>query len=283
MKQGGLAGSIVAVCATAATLAPSLALAGTPGPTESLGKAKGIEYMRAKYLQVVTQTAQPVSCDGDAEVTGGGGSMAGPATTSALNETYPVPESGWQAEGTSTGDAKTLTGYAVCGPVDVDYETSQVPLSENAVSHGSAICPDPIGGGGGATGPGMRLIGSSPRLPPSTAGWAPSMWTDTMDDTLFNMHAVCGPYDVKFREADTKLDAGGAGQALAKCRSDEVVLGGGFVGRKQDVVGFRTLALASKPWDSDDRKKVPDDGWRVRALNAETLSVKLRAIATCRQ
>ena len=68
----------------------------------SLGKSKGLEYMRAKHLQVVTQTTQPAICDSGTSVVGGGGSMAGPAPESTLNETYPSQPTAWHAEGNTT-------------------------------------------------------------------------------------------------------------------------------------------------------------------------------------
>jgi hypothetical protein len=272
-------------CAGIALSAAPYATAGTPGATVSLGKSKGIEYSQAKFRSVVTQVTQPATCDGDAEVTGGGGSMAGPAATSALNESYPMPENAWHAEGSSTGGAKTLTAFAICGPVDAEYASSQTAAPENgAVIHGYAGCgPNLMGGGGGASGGGIRLIASVAGGPLTSPGWTPAVVNPTMDDTLFDSYAICAPYDIKLREAQTKLKAGEDGKVTAKCKPSEVVLGGGFQGRKGEVIGFRTLAMASKPWDSADNRKTPDDGWQVRASNAEpSLNVELVAVAVCR-
>lgn len=278
-------GSLVAL---ALAIAPA-ANAGTAGPTESLGKAKGLEYMRAKFADVVTQTAQPANCDGDAQIVGGGGSMAGQPGASTLNETYPVPPSAWQAEGNTTQGAQTLTAYAVCAGFVPDYEVSQSPLSENSTLFALAPCDpadDPIAGGGNATGGGINMIASSPVLSPSTPeGWQPVARNSTIDDTLWDSHAVCSDLDVRHRESErVRLGLEGSGKAIARCKQQEAVVSGGWIGKRQEVQGFPTRALVSKPWDSkDDANKVPDDGWLAKVLNLHSQGIDLVANATCKR
>ena len=268
---------------------PALAAAGTPGPAVSLGKSKGLEYFKGTYRQVVTQTAQPVACT-DGEVTGGGGSIAGPASTSALHESYPSDGTAWRVEASSTSDARTLTGWAICDPDGgIAHNSSQSSLASNgAVLAGFATCGEsgqPIGGGGEATGLGVRLIASTPSLPPSTSGWRPVVTNPTPDDTIFTSWAICAnPQGVRYRESDvSKLAAGDSGKAVARCKDSEAVLGGGFEAVKGDISGFQMLPTTLKPVDSGDDKKVPDDGWQVKALNDETSRVGLVAIAVCRK
>jgi hypothetical protein len=276
------------VGALALAIAPA-ANAGTPGQTESLGKSKGLEYMRAKYLGVATQTTQPANCDGDAQIVGGGGSMAGPAPQSTLNETYPVPPSAWQAEGNTTQGARTLTAYAVCAGFVPSYENNQSALTENTVLFASASCEpelEPIAGGGGATGGGIRTIGSFPRLPPSTPlGWITPAHNTTMNDTLWDAYAICSDLDVKHREsARVHVGADETGTAIAECKPTEAVVSGGWAAKREDVTGFVARALSTKPWDSkDDGNKVPDDGWLVKAQNLHTQRIDLVANATCKR
>jgi hypothetical protein len=275
--------------ALALGVAAGPALAGTPGPSVSLGKSKGIEYFKGTYRDVVTQTNQPVECDisggGEVEVTGGGGSISGPAETSTLFESHPLPQEAWQVEGASTAGVQKMTGYAICGPVDLVYAINQTPITTNSSTYVLATCPDPIGGGGGATGAGLRLNMTQPVLPPSTPGWSSQMVNTTGSDSLFDYYGICGTYDVKFRRAVTKIDDGESGSVTASCKDSETLLGGGFAGIKNDAVGYHIDLLATKPVDSkDDKKKVPDDGWQVKAANIAGLNnLELTAIATCRQ
>ncbi len=161
--------------------------------------------MRATFPNVLTQTPQPANCDGDAQIVGGGGSISGPAPQSTLNETYPIPPSTWQAEGNSTGAVQKLKAYAVCGGFIPEYENNQAALGENTVLIATAPCAmdtDPIGGGGGATGSGIRMIASFPRLPPSSPlGWHPFAHNTTMDDTLWDSWAICSDLDVSYRNS----------------------------------------------------------------------------------
>ena len=279
-------------CLAGTALVASAAQAGTPGTTVSLGKSKGLLYYKATYQDVVTQTAQPVQC-GDADVTGGGGSIAGPAESSALHESYPIDGTGWQVEGSSTDGARKMTGFAICDPDEqYGYYDTQSSLPENgAVVHGAANCggsSQPIGGGAGATGGGIRLIASRPAVLPSTPGWRPSATNPTENDTLFNAYAICGSKadtdSYRFRESEpTRLRAGDAGKATAKCKPDEAVMGGGFIGELDNVSGYGVLAKSLRPVDSGDRKKTPDDGWQAAAVNSESFKVNLIALAVCRR
>ena len=272
----------------AAAFGPPAANAGTPGPTKSLGSSNGLEYMRAKYADVATQTAQPANCDGDSQVVGGGGSMAGPAPESTLNETYPMQPTTWQAEGNTTAGARTLTAYAVCVGLVPIYENTQGPLDTNTVLYAAPSCDpglDPIAGGGGATGPGILTIASFPVLPPSTPGWRPVAFNQTQNDTLWDAYAICSEdVVVKHRESDrVKVRANDVGKAIAKCKPNESVISGGWAGMQDEVIGFVMRSQTTRPWDSkEDGNKVPDDGWLVKAQNIHTARVDLVANATCR-
>jgi hypothetical protein len=282
---------VLALWLVAALVAAPVAAAGTPGATESLGKAKGLEYHRARFLSVVTQTAQPANCDGDANVVGGGGSMAGSAPESTLNETYPMQPDSWQAEGSTTApNGRTLTAYAVCaGGFSLSHQSSQSPLGVNTVIIATAACEgaeEPIAGGGGATGPGIRMIASFPRLAPSSPlGWHPFAHNTTASDTLWDSSAICSNLDVRYRESDrVRVRPQETGKAVAECRQTEAVVSGGWAGKRDKVVGFTTRALTTKPWDSkDDANKVPDDGWLAKAQNLHTQRIDLIANAVCKR
>jgi hypothetical protein len=111
------------------------------------------------------------------------------------------------------------------------------------------------------------------------------MVNSTGSDSLFDYYGICGNYDVKFRRASTKVDDGETGSVTAACKEKETLLGGGFAGIKNDVIGYQVDLLVTKPIDSKgDEKKVPDDGWRVKAASmAGFNNLELTAIASCRQ
>jgi hypothetical protein len=274
----------------AGVLAPSAGATGDA--TESLGKSHGLEYMRAKHADVSSQTAQGVSCDGDAEVTGGGGSMGGPANGSTLNATYTGSAGhGWLVEGASS-EPSALIGFAICGPRDVDHEESALMgLTDNTTLHGGQPCPanlDPIGGGARTTSGGVALIRTEPILPPSTpVQWGTSLSNQSGTDTLYEMHAVCSDddYDVRYRySSEIRLPRHDAVKAVVHCKGKEAVLGGGFTSILNNAIGYQTPALQTRPWDSkDDGNKIPDDGWQARAYNTHEFRVNLRAVAVCKR
>jgi hypothetical protein len=277
-----LVGGLLALCASPAS-------GGTAGPTVSLGKSKGLEYMKAKHLQVVTQTTQPATCDSGTSVVGGGGSMAGPAPQSTLNETYPSQPTAWHAEGNTTSGARTLTAYAVCDQLPLSYQSSQSALDTNSVLIATVLCEgaeEPIAGGGGATGPGIRTIASFPRLPPnSPLGWHPYAHNTTGNDTLWDSYVICSNLDVRYRESgEARVRPQETAKAIAKCRPEEAVVSGGWAGVDGDTTGFSMRALSTKPWDSkDDTNKVPDDGWLAKAQSLHTQNIDLVANAICKR
>ena len=285
---GGMRFTAIAVGLATALIGTPAAHAGTPGPTESLGKSKGLEYMRAKYLQAASQTTQPATCDGGS-VVGGGGSMAGPAPESTLNETYPSQPTAWHAEGNTTQGSQTLTAYAVCGQFSLSYQSSQSALGTNTVLIATVLCEgaeEPIAGGGGATGPGIRTIASFPRLPPNNPlGWHPYAHNTSGNDTLWDSYVICAALDAKYRESpEIRVRPNETGKAIAKCKPTEAVVSGGWLGRREKVTGFVTRALTTKPWDSkDDKNKVPDDGWLAKAQNLHTQNIDLVANAVCKR
>jgi hypothetical protein len=56
------------------------------------------------------------------------------------------------------------------------------------------------------------------------------------------------------------------------------VVGGGVY-----VQGAATMArlVASRPWDSKDAKKVPDDGWRGGVVNTSQVPLSMTTHAVC--
>jgi hypothetical protein len=78
----------------------------------------------------------------------------------------------------------------------------------------------------------------------------------------FTAHAIClpqGTRKVRYVSKVDQLEPDEAAPITVKCPKRFNVSGGGFEGAG-DI-------LTSAPFDSRDRGKAPDDGWRLRVLN----------------
>lgn len=265
---------------------PPAALGRTPGPTESLGKAKGLEYVRAKSEGVVSQDGAPADCDAERSATGGGGQISGNPEDAFLNATYPTQLSadGWQAEGTTTGSARTVTTYGVCGPDEVTYVASAgfVIGEGNAYAPNNACPGDAMATGGGVRGEGgnLLIVRTQWSLPPSTPDWTSVVQNapGTGDSTVTSFAGCSADYDLRYRKSKAEVRANRAGKAIVKCKTGEAVTGGGL-----DFPTYNSWAYATRPWDSKDRKKVPEDGWLVRHYNGNALPYELTAFAVCKR
>jgi hypothetical protein len=287
VKTFGLVGTAAFACLLTAA---SLAAAGTPGTTASLGTSKGLEYMKASYTAVVSQTSQPVSCDGDAEATGGGGSITGAPGESVLNESYPTlpGPTGWTVEGSNPGTAQDLKGYAICAGVDTNVATSDEDIGAGSSVTQNTFCPSSeefaTGGGIEAASSGVE-IGAT--YPPEliTDRWF-GLATNTTGGTIdVDYHAVCtDAYSVRYRNSDVvRVKPGETGKAAATCGREHAVLGGGFVGYYEGLPASGGSVSASRPFDSKkDRKSVPDDGWLAKYHNDSVSAHRLLVVAVCK-
>jgi hypothetical protein len=274
--------------ATIAGLAVALAVAtpasaGEPGPTESLGTAKGIEYLRAKFEAVVSQAGAPANCDVGDFVTGGGGSINGDPTTATLNSTFPfdTPGPGWQAEGTSSSGARTVTSFAICGPDGTSLSTAGETFDPGTEFNSGIACPGEVqalSGGIEANGANMHINGTFPNI--GAYDWTNSVETVGVTQ-VFHRLSCSDSYTRKYREAAVRVKPGEAGRSIRECKPGEVVIGGGI----QSLIGINwqhdNWTLASKPWDSKDANKTPEDGWLVKLYNDGASGIDLNAIAAC--
>jgi hypothetical protein len=264
--------------------------AGTPGASVSLGTTKGLEYMKGKYAGVVTQTGQPVSCDEGGEATGGGGSITGPPDRVFLNESFPTlpGPSGWTVEGTSTGAAQDMTGYAICAGIDTSVGTADEDVAAGSSATQNAFCPSSeelvTGGGIEASSGGIRI---ETTYPPEliTDRWF-GLARNTDGGTIsVNYHAVCTDANVvKYRNSDLiNVKPGKDAKASASCKPKEAVLGGGFAGFSEGLPATGGWTSSSRPRDSkQDANKVPDDGWLAKYHNDAVVTHRLLVVAACK-
>jgi hypothetical protein len=268
----------------------SLAAAGTPGPTVSLGSSKGLEYMKATYVGVVSQTNQPVNCDGDAEATGGGGSITGVPGESVLNESFPTlpGPTGWTVEGSDPGGPQDMKGFAICAGVNTTVGTADNDIGSDSSATQNAFCPSSeefvTGGGIEAPTAGVKIEAT---YPPEliTDRWFGLAKNTTGATISVDYHAVCtDAYVVRYRNSDVvKVKPGQTAKAAAACTRRQAVLGGGFVGFSEGLPASGGSANVSRPFDSrKDRKKVPDDGWLAKYHNDAVVAHRLLVVAVCK-
>jgi hypothetical protein len=262
---------------------------GSAGPTISLGKSRGLEYMKAKHENVITQAGAPANCDGDASVIGGGGSISGPSGNAMLNASYPVTAGeGWQAEGRGpAGSPRTVATYALCGVNDVTFSSDTVPLIPGGSFNRGVECTGSeqrIGGGLRGVGGNVVIRGLVPH-PDNTYDWISRTVnlhaTQSANVTFYD--ACTSSYDLRYRDAAERVADGQQGKVTARCTRREAVAAGGFEWTRGGSFQPGAWAVATQPWDSnEDAGKVPDDGWRIRSHNDSGQRMKLTAYAICK-
>jgi hypothetical protein len=283
--------TVLGLLVAAGMIAAAPASAGTPGPTVSLGTVGGFEYLKATFEDVVSQAGAPILCDDGDEPSGGGGTISGSGKTAALNSSYPFsgpPGDGWQAEGSTTGAAgRTVTTYAICGPAAIGpYGTSGGNLSP-AGEVGDVATVEDVCEGDEASLAGFRGSGGDVRFPLSRPDGVLSSWSaiaQNLGDEAANanLYRTCTlDYDPVRRSEFVRIDSGESGKVTARCKKSEAVINGGFASTVNGVGQRDTWVTSTRPYDSGDRKKAPDDGWRAKAQNSSDEKVKLTVHAVC--
>jgi len=110
-------------------------------------------------------------------------------------------------------------------------------------------------------------------------GWRTSASDLSGGPKDINFFAVCkasGAGGIKYRRLKRSYDPGEEKTVKARCPDGYRVIGGGLESPNPVVV-------ATAPFDAGDQDQKPDDGWRVRAVNAFGLEQTLRAHAVCRK
>lgn len=278
----------------AALAALTLAIAFVP-PAEagggSLGTSHGLEYTKAALQGVTSQAGPEAECDGDDMVTGGGGSISGNGANEMLHASYQpgLDGLGWAAEGSTTGATpRTVKAYAVCGPKLVEYQAPESTRGPGQEFSYGDICTSTeartTGGGVYAEGGNLQVVAMRPDLT-GPFDWLTSIKNLSSQNLDVTRVWVCSEaYDLRYRSQQSKVDGGKAGRAIAHCRGDEAVTGGGLVtATTSGSPHFKTWTLESRPVDSRaDDGNTPDDGWLARAYNSAGHRLTLTAYAVCR-
>ncbi len=290
MTRKVVAGTLLTGAVLIASAGP--ANAGTPGPTVSLGSAGGFEYLKSTFEDVVSQAGAGALCDGGDSPTGGGGTISGPGATAALNASHPFtgpPGDGWQAEGSASDTGRRVTTYVICGSVDATYNVGTSPLSA-AGQIGDVVPLSDVCGPGENALAGFEGEGGDVRFPASYpseryASWAATARNFANTPASATQYANCfsdDEYKPKRRTESAKIPPGKAGKVTARCKSSEAAIAGGFLAATSGGdVEHDAWVTSTRPFDSTDKRRTPDDGWTARAQNDGDAKVTLTVYAGC--
>lgn len=287
-QRGNVWRTTTAVLLAAVLVVAAPAVAGTPGPQQSLGRSGGLEYVAADLENVVSAAGPRVTCPPGTFATGGGLSMNGHSAQGRLLSSYPTSLSGdgWQSEGVARrGHPETVRTWAVCGPRTLEYTTDTALVPSGSTVEVDSECER----GSRLTGGGVRVQGGSPFVSENTRSiartWRATV-TATGDDSVVSTYAGCRhTYDLQSTEAgdDTGVPEHGGASAIARCPRGHAVTSGGV---RMPGGGYSPVWInSSHPWDSPgDRDTTPDDGWRGRVHNGGRSGFyRIGVYATCKK
>lgn len=260
--------------------------AGTQDPTVNLGSSGPLEYLRTKYPNVVTQAGPVTECE-EESVTGGGAAIGGSAEKGHLNASGPVPdEQSWIAEGrTSDPAGATVTSWAICGPGVVSRPNTTENVGPNTgQSNYTVACPSgevPLSGGIVGTAGDTQILGTFPSETIPNA-FTHSFANDSDADGEAVFTTLCAGYATTVRDRAREVEEKRPGKVVAKCKSDEALVGGGLKVTRGTVWQQDVRALAMRPWDSPkDAGKTPDDGFYIKSFNGTKRTVVMTSYAVC--
>ena len=169
------------------------------------------------------------------------------------------------------------------------YVTDSEAAVPNQPSAPVAECPagqKVIGGGGDAHATSLEgiLASAAPEDGPDA---------DVKPDDMFRAYtfntaatssqamvwAICAPGKTRYEREDAGLRVNRVKSIRAHCPDGTSVVGGGayLTGSNSEI-----FISATRPWDSRDKGKKPDDGWFVRAANVAGSRKVMTAHAMCR-
>jgi hypothetical protein len=274
--------------AVVAVLTAALATTGSASAGTSLGSVGTIEYLKVAQTDVVAQDGPGAPCDEGDTVTGGGGSISGSPANAALNGTAPSGgPGGWRAEGSTTGiSPRKVTTYAICGEATFGYTTANYNVDHagdsDDVTQASQGCSalDTVLGGIRSVDGNVRIFRTHPTS--ANTQWAISVQNfANVDATATQWWACTDDYDVTRRSDTSTVRRGDTGKATVICERNEAVINGGLAITASGDPHRDTWAVATRPWDSSDKNKTPEDGWQAKAYNDSTTRVQLKVFALC--
>jgi hypothetical protein len=300
MRVKVMVGSVLVV--VVALSAP--AYAGGPddpvGGEQRMGQVAGLKYLKEQlavgssgHFTPPTEAAW-LACGGHASswhTVAGGAKMSGANADNRIAALRPmdldavfespdntVPDDWWDSTVRSVV-GRTLTGYTICTKRALTYRVRTVPSGTSTDRAGQVSCPagKHVVGGGAFIATTDSYLNSSY---PLKRGWRTRVYDTVGGAGGMQVYAVCrGLGQVRRVTATVSgVAAGSTRTAIARCRASEHVAGGG--GRITGTISEAHLA-ASTPYDGADSGSLPDDGWKVVAVNDSGTDKSVSAVALC--
>ena len=288
----------VLVTIGAATLlglaAPAVA---TETDTASLGSAAGVRYVMGTVQ--LEESASPTravkgagaSCSRGWKAVGGGLSINA-RSQQGIKDVYLGQERYWYvAAWQRDAPESRLSTFTVCmrtdqlssGTTVVSNIPADAPVTEAVMcTEGSAVSGGLMSNGEPsdfALNASYPIDGGDPDTVPDD-GWR--SYVDYTGDGSANIHfsvRCLSDTDLSYRGTVTDVAPGATVSARTLCPKGSPVVGGGVY-----VTGGSHLShvVASRPWDSKDAKKVPEDGWRGGIVNTSAIELSMTVHAVCR-
>lgn len=279
--------SRVRITATAVGLWLGIALAmSTSAEAARSWKVGELVYMaRTVNVSPGGEGSGYLPCGTDTDIVGGGLEVSGPPGSMRVNGLVPdgVNDAWFGFVDVFGSRDRAYKSFGICSRGDFDHVVQPYfPVAAGEIGPGVAICEAgaEVVGGGAAPPVGYgesRVIESSAE---SATKWAFS-WRNTDDGPhAFSVQATCKQgWDLRRVRATKTVKPQDVGAVTASCRRSEHVVGGGarILG---DDAGY---LVASRPVDSGDKRRAPDDRWRAVLDSASGTSARIEALAICRR
>lgn len=268
---------------------------------EKTFKAGPVRYVLDDTLVAPSASNElTVHCNPETRVSAGGFGLGGQLGDASLTSTNPadggdldtIRDDGWRISAYNSSSQNVKLKLAeVClspgiGSNLLSYQSLDSDLPPGLITSAielSCLGERVVGGGVqiGGTPSSRRVEVSGPFSDqgwqhPHDAGWKTR--ASTQGPATITGFAVCmpaGDVAIRYRRAEAVIRGAQTKRLIARCPGKKGwrVVGGG-------VVGYGLRLKESLPWDSKDKRKVPEDGWAVRVGLFDQYSVPVVATAT---
>ncbi len=282
----------------AATVALMLAVA-APASAAELGKEGGFTYVKKSANLADTTASDPTGkqreakCPDGSAPTGGGASVSGDPFDSFVSASGPRQKSwlggGWHQD----SPAGKLTTWGICtekkSKVRVSSDVVNVAGGASGTAAISCGNDKPVSGG---VRPKLGVVEwwlnrsapqddiADPDIKPDDT-WQSSIWhlPGFFPPVDVSIDAVCMEgAKVSYKVLGVAFTTNDLIELTVECPRKKSVVGGG-----PDVSGpaSQSHVAVTEPFDSDDKGKVPDDGWSISVANPTMAEMDVVVFAAC--